>query len=117
MAEDDLGTIVTISTTQRNHEIEERFQIFPGRAYGVKISGINPQVGLSYVGILESITMHVDSRGFDPRSVELRDGLEGGRTPFEREIISLMSNRLIGFGYIEDEEGFRRQRESLLYQR
>ena len=29
MTETDLGTIVTLSTAQRNPEMEERFQIFP----------------------------------------------------------------------------------------
>ena len=112
----DLGTMITLSTTQRNHEIEERFQIFPGRIYGVRISGTNPQVNTSYVGILESITMHVDRRGFDPREVELTDGLIDRRMPFEREYISLISNRLIDFGYIRNQEGFQRRREDILSQ-
>lgn len=116
MTEEDLGTIVTLSTTQRNPEIEERFKIFPGRVYGVSISGINPQMGISYVGVLESITMHIDHRGFDPRRVELRDGLIDGTEPFERENISLVSNRLTGFGYIRDQEGFQRRRGDILSQ-
>ena len=116
MTETDLGMVVTLSTTQRNAEIEERFNIFPGRIYGVRVSGMNPQMSIDYVGVLESITMHIDSQGFDPRRVELRDGLEDGRTPFEREIISLVSNRLIDFGYVRNEEIFRRRRESQFYQ-
>ncbi|PIN87436.1 hypothetical protein COV12_03855 [Candidatus Woesearchaeota archaeon CG10_big_fil_rev_8_21_14_0_10_32_24] len=116
MNEEELGTIVTLSATSRKPKIEERFRIFPGRVYGVRISGINPQMGISYVGVLESVTMHIDDRGFDLHSVELRDGIIEGIEPFEQENISLVSNRLTGFGYIRDEEGFRRQRESLLYQ-
>ncbi len=112
MTRNDLGTIVTISTTQRNPEMEERFQIFPGRVYGVRISGTCPQISVSYVGVLESITMHVDQSGFDPRRVELRDGLIDGKEPFERENISFVSNRLINFGYVRNEEGFKRQREN-----
>lgn len=112
----DLGQIVTLSATQRNPEIEERFQIFPGRTYGVRICGINPQMSASYVGILDSVTMPVDQRGFDLRRIELRDGLIDAGTLFERESISLVSNRLLDFGYVEDEEGFRRRRENLLYQ-
>ncbi len=77
---------------------------------------MNPQMSVSYVGILESITMHVDRRGFDPRRVELRDRLVDGRTPFEREDISLMSNRLLDFGYVRNEESFRRRSENHLYQ-
>ncbi|MBI2662213.1 hypothetical protein HYX11_02030 [Candidatus Woesearchaeota archaeon] len=111
MTETDLGRVVTLSTTQRNPEMEERFNIFPGRIYGVRVSGMNPQMSIGYVGVLESITMHIDRRGFDPRRVELRDGLMNGRTPFEREEISLMSGRLIDFGYVKDEKGFRRRRE------
>lgn len=116
MTENDLGEIVTLSETQRNPKIEKRFRIFPGRIYGVKICGMNPQVGISYVGVLESITMHIDSRGFDARRVELRDGLEDGEISFERKYISLMSNRLIDFGYIRNEEGFRKRREEILSQ-
>ena len=111
MTETYLGRIVTLSTTQRNPEMEERFQIFPGRIYGVRISGMNPQMSIGYVGVLEYITMHVDRRGFDLRRVELRDGLMDGRTPFERESISLMNCRLLDFGYVKDEEEFRRRRD------
>ena len=115
MTETDLGTMVTLSTTQRNPEIEERFQLFPGRIYGVGIGGINPQVWASYVGVLESITMHIDGRLFLPVRVELRDGLMDSRTPFESESISLVDGTLLDFGYVRDEEGFRRRRESILY--
>ncbi len=116
MNEKDLGTIVTLSKTQRNPEMEKRFRIFPGRIYGVRISGMNPQMSVSYTGVLESATMHVDRRGFDLRRVELRDGLEDRKIPFEREYISLMSSRLIDFGYIRNEEGFRKRREEILSQ-
>ena len=115
MTETDLGRVVTLSTTQRNHEMEERFNIFPGRIYGVRISGMNPQMSIGYAGALQSITMHIDRRGFDPRRVELRDGLMDDRTPFERESISLMNCRLLDFGYVEDEGEFRRRRGSHLY--
>ena len=107
------GTMITLSTTQRNPEIEERFKIFPGAVYGITIAGINPEIGISYVGRLEEVRLHVCPKGFVLSSVELRDGIEGERTPFEREILCLDRERVTAFGRIMDEERFRKRRENL----
>ena len=110
------GRMVTLNVRRRDPDVEERFNIVPRNIYGVTIAGINPQIGVGYVGRLQRVTMHVCNRGFVLDSIELRNGYvrdDSTRlTPFDREELSLRNARVTAFGFM-DEEIFRRTRESL----
>lgn len=118
MAETDLGTIVTLSETQRDPKIERRFRIIPGELYGVKIRAMNPMMWVGYEGVLEEITMHVCSRGFDPYSVMLRDGFsyssDGQKALFDSEIISVRREPSLEFGRVKNEARFRREMNRII---
>lgn len=113
--------MIEISRTKRNSELEERMNIHPGRIYRVKLYGINPMHAINFDGELEGIMAEEMNGEHIIRSIALLNGITYSTfndptikpSIFDRELIDVNSNRILGFGNVLDEKGFYRKRSEI----
>ena len=112
------GFEVTLTTSEMDLELANRYNLHPGHAYRIIIGGLNPQYQLTYDGIMVEVTVFVDQEGFTLKKLILENGLKSSsgyaqKELFQREQFGGSDGRLIKFGKIVDEKGFYEVRDGI----
>lgn len=107
------GEEVTLSAENRIPELEQHYNLVFGGLYRTSVSGMNPTDVMTFDGVLTSLTIYQDSQGPALKRIALKDGLKYDSTSakqfFETETIVFdEGTRLVRFGRILDEDGFRK---------
>jgi|TARA_B100000315_G_C14426507_1_gene518091 hypothetical protein len=115
----DNGLTTTMTLSNYNPEISERFNLHMGSPYRIIISGTNPTDTQTYDGIMSKLTAFVDKKGFTMLELTLENGITFDsyspeeRELFDKEVFIRGNYRLIGFGSIIDKKGFYKVRDRL----
>ena len=114
------GITVTMTKESPHQSLAKKYNLHVDEPYRLVIAGTNPMDTVTYDGMLTSITVYADEKGFTPKEIVLQNGLwkcdltDTQRKPFEQEIWKAGSSRLIAFGSIIDKEGFYRAKQRVL---
>ncbi|MCX6709253.1 MAG: hypothetical protein NTW67_06435 [Candidatus Woesearchaeota archaeon] len=99
--------------------VAERFNLHMGTPYRLIISGMNPTDPATFDGVMTELSVVADEKGFSLKRLVLEKGLSwdnwSEKKPFAREEFNEQDGyRLIGFGKINDPDGFFRARDRIL---
>jgi len=117
------GQQVPVDMTTANPEpvagVAERFNLHMGAPYRFIISGMNPTDPATFDGVMTELSVVADRTGFSLKRLVLEKGLSwdnwSEKKPFAREEFNEQDGyRLIGFGRINDPDGFFRARDRIL---
>lgn len=101
----------------------ERFNLHMGTPYRIIIAGSNPTDPATFDGVMSELSVVADRTGFSLKRLVLEKGLSwdnwSEKKPFEKEEFGPPEDEengyhLIGFGKINDPDGFFRARNRIL---